>query len=315
MKPLRIIFAGTPAFGIHCLEAISTSGHDLVAVYTQPDRPAGRGRHFQVSAVKEWASNHQIPIYQPVHFKDAQTTEELKTLRPDVIVVIAYGLILPLQILQIPNFGCINVHASLLPQWRGASPIQHALLHGDTKTGVTIMQMNVGMDTGDMLKKVEYTVTHRENAASLHDQLSIIAVKPLLEILNSRASTQPFNSTPQNNTIATYAPKISKEDARIDWEQSALEIDQQIRAFNPWPIAYTQFHETVVRVHQARVIDAKYQHLPGTVVEIDKSGITVVSGSQCILIERLQFPGGKVISVADWINAGSKHLSLQSVVE
>ncbi|MFI4963086.1 MAG: methionyl-tRNA formyltransferase [Legionellales bacterium] len=307
MTGLTIVFAGTPEFGLPCLEALVQSAHTLKAVYTQPDRPAGRGRTLQASAVKQWALSRQIPVYQPLNFKDQDTKDTLQALEPDVLVVIAYGLILPKAVLEIPKLGCINVHASLLPRWRGASPIQHAVLNGDAQSGVTIMQMDVGMDTGDMLAKVVCPITAEETAGSLHDKLALSSARPLLDTLNALAQghTKP---QVQDNALATYAGKINKEDARINWLKPALEIDQLIRAFNPWPIAYTQLGEEVLRIHQATLTDSACSQQPGTVISLDKRGMLVATGDKALLVEKIQFPGAKTLSVADWLNSGKKQL-------
>lgn len=307
MSSLNIVFAGTPAFGLPCLDALADSSHHIQAIYTQPDRPAGRGRKMQASAVKEWALAHDIAVYQPLNFKNPEAIAELSALKPDVLVVIAYGLILPKAVLDIPRLGCINVHASLLPRWRGASPIQHAVLHGDTESGVTIMQMDVGMDTGDMLCRVACPITPLDTAANLHDKLADISAKPLLDVLDA-LSTQRIHPEVQNSDLVTYAGKINKEDARIRWEQSAVEIDRQIRAFNPWPVAYTALGEEVLRVHQAQATDIECTEAPGTVMNLDKKGMLVATGHNAIRLERIQLPGGKAISIADWLNAGRTQL-------
>ncbi|KGP64231.1 methionyl-tRNA formyltransferase [Legionella norrlandica] len=307
MKGLTIVFAGTPEFGLPCLDAIIQSRHHLRAIYTQPDRPAGRGRKLQESPVKEWAVKHHIPVYQPVNFKSQETINELASLKPDVMVVIAYGLILPKAVLEIPRLGCINVHASLLPRWRGASPIQHAILHGDVQSGVTIMQMDVGMDTGPMLSKVECPITLVDTAGSLHDKLAQISVKPLLDTLDA-LETNSVQFERQANELATYAGKINKEAARINWQESALEIDRKIRAFNPWPIAYTLVGELVLRVYQAKVVDRECAHTPGMVLSIDKNGMLVATGNKFLLVEKIQFPGAKVISIREWLNSGKTQL-------
>ncbi len=300
---LNIVFAGTPAFTLPCLNALANSRHTLRAIYTQPDRPAGRGRKLQASAVKEWANQHQLPVHQPLHFKDDATIATLEQLAPDVMVVIAYGLILPKRVLDIPKQGCINVHASLLPRWRGASPIQHAILHGDHESGVTIMQMDVGMDTGDMLNTVTCPITASDTATTLHDKLAELAVKPLLKVLDDYANGL-ICSTPQNEQQVTYAPKINKEDAEIDWQQPAVLIDQKIRAFNPWPIAYTHLDHDVLRIHKAHVVEQTSSQPAGTVLSLDKHGMIVATGQYAWCIERMQLPGGKNIAVADWLNAG-----------
>ncbi|MCW8417729.1 methionyl-tRNA formyltransferase [Fluoribacter dumoffii] len=307
MSQLNIIFAGTPEFGLPCLDALLHSTHHIQAIYTQPDRPAGRGRKLQASAVKEWAVSHQIPVYQPQNFKNPEAISELAALKPDVMVVIAYGLILPKAVLEIPRLGCINVHASLLPRWRGASPIQSAILHGDKETGVTIMQMDAGMDTGAMLRKVICPISASETAQSLHDKLAQISAEPLLQTLNELAA-QTLHPEIQNDELATYAKKINKEDALINWHDAAGEIDCKIRAFNPWPIAYTALHEEILRIHKAQVVSLETKQVPGTVIAIDKKGLVVATGDQGLLIEKIQFPGGKVISIADWLNSSKSTL-------
>lgn len=312
-KSLTIVFAGTPAFTLPCLNALAASNHDLKAIYTQPDRPAGRGRKSQVSAVKEWAQKHHLPIYQPLNFKDSETIHEITALAPDIIVVIAYGLILPRSVLELPRLGCINVHASLLPRWRGASPIQQAILHGDQQTGVTIMRMDIGMDTGDMLTQATCPIHHDDNASTLHDRLAQLAVTPLLETLNKLA-TDGIHGIKQDALRVTYAPKINKEDAVIAWHQPALTIDQQIRAFYPWPIAYTHADDIIIRVHQAQVIEKDCSEPPGTVLSIDKHGMLVSTGHQALLIERIQFPGARAMSIADWMNARRHQLHVNLVL-
>lgn len=303
---MKIVFAGTPAFTLPCLDALGDSQHQLQAVYTQPDRPAGRGRKLQASAVKEWAEAHQLPVLQPINFKQQETIEQLAAFEPDLLIVIAYGLILPRAVLDLPRLGCINVHASLLPRWRGASPIQHAILEGDTETGVTIMQMDVGMDTGAMLAHTTCLIGDN-TAAELHDRLAQAAVAPLLATLDALESGE-IKATAQDNHLATYAPKINKEDASINWHQPAVVIDRQIRAFNPWPIAYTQTSETTLRIHKACVISDTHAEVPGTIMSIDKQGILVATGEGAILVEQIQFPGAKAMAVADWLHANRGQL-------
>lgn len=313
MSRLKIVFAGTPAFGLPCLDALAQSSHDLQAIYTQPDRPAGRGRKVQASAVKEWAIAHAIPVYQPLNFKNPETVTELAALKPDVMIVIAYGLILPKAVLEIPRLGCINVHASLLPCWRGASPIQHAILHGDAESGVTIMQMDVGMDTGDMLNKVSCPIADTDTAATLHDKLAQISASPLLQTLEE-LEQNTVKPEVQNNTLATYAGKINKEDALINWQRTAREIDCQIRAFNPWPIAYTLLSGEVVRIHQARIVDSHFSQAPGTIIHLDKKGMLIATRNQGILVEKIQLPGGKIITVADCLNSSKSPLQVGFVL-
>ncbi|PJD93977.1 MAG: methionyl-tRNA formyltransferase [Legionella sp.] len=308
MKSLNIVFAGTPEFGLPCLNALMHSAHNIKAVYTQPDRPSGRGRKLQASAVKSWALEHHIPIYQPLHFKAPETRDELAALQPDLMIVIAYGLILPQAVLDIPRLGCVNVHASLLPQWRGASPIQHAILHGDIQSGVTIMQMDVGMDTGAMLTKVSCPIHPTDTAGSLHDRLAQLSAEPLIHIVNELALGQAV-AEEQDHALATYTKKINKEDGAIDWHNPAVVIDRQIRAFNPWPVAYTTLGSETIRIHQAKVVSLATDKASGTILSMDKNGMMVATGEGGLLIELLQFAGGKVISVADWLN--TKKTTLQ----
>lgn len=311
---MKIVFAGTPAFGLPCLKALFDSHHELQAIYTQPDRPAGRGRKLQASPIKEWAQAHKLPVFQPLNFKDPESIKELAAIAPDILVVIAYGLILPRTVLELPRFGCINVHASLLPRWRGASPIQQAILHGDKKTGITIMQMDVGLDTGPMLASESCLIGEHDTAGALHDRLADLAVTPLLTILDALESNK-VEPNIQNDQLATYAPKITKEQAAIDWKQPAQIIDRQIRAFSPWPIAYTKAGDTTLRIHQARVVEQPHSALPGTILAMDKKGILVASGKDAILIERIQFPGAKAMSVADWLHAQRDQLYVKLILQ
>lgn len=313
MNPLRIVFAGTPEFALPSLKALAATKHQLLAVYTQPDRPAGRGRLLTASPVKEWALAHQLAIYQPLNFRDPETVDELRQLKPDVMVVIAYGLILPKAVLDVPQFGCINVHASLLPHWRGASPIQHAILHGDEQTGITVMQMDAGMDTGDMLMQAEYTIKPTETAGSLHDRLASLAVIPLLRTLEALAE-QRVTPIPQDNTKATYAPKINKQDALIDWNQPAILIERQIRAFNPWPVAYTHAPHAIIRIYEAEALKEPCRQPPGKVLAVTKEGLQIATGEGVLAVTKLQFPGSKALRVSDWVNAQSSQSLLDTVL-
>lgn len=302
MNKLKIVFAGTPEFGLPALNALHQSHHELIAVYTQPDRPAGRGRKLQPSAVKQWALEHTIPVVQPLNFKDSLDVQALASLQPDVLIVIAYGLILPKTILTIPRFGCINVHASLLPRWRGASPIQQAILHGDKESGVTIMQMDVGMDTGDMLNRASCSITSTDTASTLHDKLAASSVEPLIATLNALCADRLVPMV-QPVTGITYAPKITKEDALINWHATAAAIDQQIRAFNPWPIAYCYLDQELVRIHEAELQDLTHNAEPGSVLQITKTGLVIAAETGAIKIKKIQFAGGTVISIADCLNS------------
>ena len=312
MRALNIVFAGTPAFTLPSLNALNASQHHLKAVYTQPSRPAGRGRATQDSAVKTWADAHGVPVYQPLHFKDKESIDALAALSPDVMVVIAYGLILPTTVLSLPTFGCINVHASLLPRWRGASPIQQAILHGDARTGVTLMQMDAGMDTGAMLMQVSCDIGLNDTTTTLHDRLAELAVAPLLATLDALSQGHAC-ATPQDHALVTYAPKIKKEEALIDWKKSAVEIHQQIRAYNPWPIAYTHADTEVIRVYQASLLEHASTQTHGTVLALDKEGMLVSTGAGALLIEMIQFAGGRAMKVSDWLNSARKQVSVGMV--
>lgn len=311
---LKVVFAGTPEFGLPCLEAIQASKHHLLAVYTQPDRPAGRGRKLQASPIKQWALTQELPVYQPLNFKAEEDRETLAALKPDVVVVIAYGLLLPQSVLDIPKYACINVHASLLPRWRGASPIQQAILHGDPQSGVTIMQMDAGLDTGNMLNRASCEIGKHDSAGDLHDQLAKISAAPLIETLD-QIEKYLAEGQKQDDAQATYAPKISKAQAKIDWQKPAIEIDRQIRAFSPWPIAYTEVDGTTLRIHQAKVLMTESNHPAGTIIDIQRNHLVVATTKQALAIEKLQFPGSKVITVSDWINAGQPHLTLNMILK
>ncbi|MDF1683248.1 MAG: methionyl-tRNA formyltransferase [Legionellaceae bacterium] len=304
---LSIVFAGTPAFTCPALDALAASRHHLSAIYTQPDRPAGRGRRLQASPAKQWAKEHQIPVYQPLNFKHQEAQDELKALKPDILVVIAYGLILPQAVLDIPRLGCINVHASLLPNWRGASPIQSSILHGDAETGVTIMQLDAGMDTGPMLARATCEILADTTASSLHDTLAGLAASPLLETLDALADNRA-HPIAQNHELSTYAPKITKQDAVIDWHKSAIHIERQIRAFNPWPIARTEAGEQTLRIHQARALSQSTDAEPGSIISLDGSGMLVATGENILCVDTVQFAGGKALSISDWLNAQKQTL-------
>ncbi|MCH9689764.1 MAG: methionyl-tRNA formyltransferase [Gammaproteobacteria bacterium] len=308
MTALNIVFAGTPAFTCPALDAITASNHHLSALYTQPDRPKGRGRTVQASAAKQWAEAHDVPVYQPLNFKTQAAKDDLIALAPDVLVVIAYGLILPPEVLSIPRLGCINVHASLLPKWRGAAPIQYSVLHGDKTTGVSIMQMDAGMDTGPVFKTASCPIGPHTTSGELYDQLSTLAAAPLISVLDALASNTPIKAITQTNQLASYAPKITKQDAIINWTQPATHIAQQIQAFNPWPIARTNAGDEVLRVHQATTVNQTTTELPGTILDINKTGIFVATGLHILQIRTIQFAGGKALTLSDWLNANKQTL-------
>jgi methionyl-tRNA formyltransferase len=302
LPPLRIIFAGTPEFSVPCLQALLNSPHSVVAVYTQPDRKAGRGQHLQESPIKTLALSHQIPVFQPTTLKQADAIAELVALQADVMIVVAYGLILPQAVLDAPRYGCINVHASLLPRWRGAAPIQWALLEGDSESGVTIMQMEAGLDTGPMLHKIPYALSANETGETLHDHLSHLGAEALIKTL---ADLQHGDLHPeiQADSEATYAHKIAKTDARIDWQQPVRCIERKIRAFNPWPIAYTTWNAETLRIYQASARTHTNLPAPGTVIHCSAQGLEIAASDGIIAVTHLQFPGGKVLPIAEIIKS------------
>ncbi|HEY0940714.1 MAG TPA: methionyl-tRNA formyltransferase [Steroidobacter sp.] len=299
---MSLIFAGTPEFSVPALEALVASRHRVVAVYTQPDRPAGRGQQVTMSAVKQCALKHQLPVEQPQTLKDPAAVERLAQWQADLMIVVAYGLLLPKNVLDTPRLGCVNIHASLLPRWRGAAPIQRAIQAGDKETGVTIMQMDVGLDTGPMLLERVIPIGARETAATLHDRLSILGAEAVLEAIEAiAAGTATPRQQPEDG--ATYAAKIRKEEALIDWSRSAMDIDRQVRAFNPWPIAETRWNGQQLRVWEAIPLDKKTSAAPGTVVATSSDGIEVATGDGILQLTRVQAAGRKAMPAADFLRA------------
>ncbi len=303
-KPLNIVYAGTPEFAATALAALLQTGHHISAVYTQPDRPAGRGRKLKASPVKELALAHNIDVRQPESLKDAETQQALAALRPDVMIVAAYGLLLPPDVLAIPRLGCLNIHASLLPRWRGAAPIQRAIIEGDAETGVTIMQMDVGLDTGDMLYKLATPITSEDNAQRLHDRLAELGARGIVEALEA-IQAGGLTPEPQDETLANYAKKLSKAEATIDWQHGAAQIARRVAGFNPWPVAQTTFEDKVLRIWEAEAV-ADAAHAPaGSVIASSKEGIDVACGEGTLRLKRLQLPGGKPLSAAEFLNSRS----------
>mgnify|MGYP003558273293 FL=1 len=299
---MNLIFAGTPEFAVPALKALLDAGHTILAVYTQPDRPAGRGRKLGMSAVKEFALERGLRVHQPVTLKSESEADTLRALKPDALIVIAYGLILPRSILSIPQYGCINVHASLLPRWRGAAPIQRAIEAGDAKTGVTIMQMDAGLDTGAMLAAAETTIGADDNAATLHDRLAALGGRLLVDTLAQLARGAVVPQT-QDNALATYAAKLKKEEARLDWNADAALLARRIRAFNPWPVAYTTLAGQTLRLWQAYAENASpVAQPPGTVLAADADGVRVQCATGVLRITRLQLEGGKVLDAHAFLN-------------
>ena len=309
-QPLRIVFAGTPDFAARHLQALIDSEHQVVGVYSQPDRPAGRGKKLKASEVKTLALEHDLPVYQPESFKSEEAQQELANLNADVMVVVAYGLLLPKVVLDTPRLGCVNVHGSILPRWRGAAPIQRALWAGDAETGVTIMQMDEGLDTGDMLHIATCPITAEDTSASLYTKLAELGPPALIETLNSMAAGTAV-AEPQDDNLANYAKKLSKEEADIDWQMDAAQLERNIRAFNPWPVCFTQMQENTVKIWQADVVEQSGE--AGTVLHADKQGIVIACGENALRITQLQPQGKKPMSAqdflygrAEWVAAGNK---------
>ncbi len=296
---LDIVFAGTPDFAAAHLAALLRDGrHRVVAVYTQPDRPAGRGKKLQPSPVKQLAEAHGIPVFQPATLRDPDEQARLHALGADLMVVVAYGLLLPAAVLETPRLGCINVHASLLPRWRGAAPIQRAVEAGDTESGITIMQMDEGLDTGDMLLKVACPLNTSETGGSLHDRLADLGPPALLDALAVLAAGTA-RPEPQDDHHASYARKISKDEARLDWQRPAVELERQIRAFNPVPVCWTTVAAERVRIWRARACASASSNEPGTITAATGDGIRVATGSGDLLLTEIQLPGKSRMAVAE----------------
>lgn len=309
MSALNIIFAGTPEFAAIALEALIHSTHQVVAVFTQPDRPAGRGLKLKPSPVKELALHYHLPLYQPKSLKETHEQDLLAGFAADVMVVAAYGMLLPTSVLTIPRLGCINIHPSLLPRWRGAAPIQRTIFAGDTETGVTIMQMDAGLDTGPILLQRHYSLAKEETSQSLHDKLAKLGAQALLATLDLLANQQ-LVPKPQDNDHATYAAKISKEEALIDWTRPAIQLEQEIRAFNPWPVAYTSWRDQPLRIWQAKAIKhAKNPTAaPRTILQASREGVDIATGVDALRLLQVQLPGGKPMAIADFYNARQNEL-------
>ncbi|MFS2085073.1 methionyl-tRNA formyltransferase [Stenotrophomonas geniculata] len=299
---MRIVFAGTPEFAVSSLRAAARH-HEVVAVYTQPDRPAGRGRGLAPSPVKLEAVARGIPVYQPESLKDAAAQQQLRDLQPDLMVVVAYGLILPKAVLAIPTHGCWNVHASLLPRWRGAAPIQRAIQAGDAKTGVCLMQMGAGLDTGPVLLHQELPIAATDTGGQLHDKLAELGAQVLSDGLGLlRAGIKPI-ARPQPEQGVTYAHKLDKAEAKLDWAQDAGALARTVRAFNPWPIAEATLAGERVRIHGAVALEADHGQAPGTVLAASRDGIDIACGQGALRLRVLQREGGKAITAADYLNA------------
>ncbi|MFM2588484.1 methionyl-tRNA formyltransferase [Vibrio sp. TBV020] len=301
-KPLKIVFAGTPDFAARHLAALLSSEHEVIAVYTQPDRPAGRGKKLTASPVKNIALEHNIPVYQPENFKSDEAKQELADLNADIMVVVAYGLLLPQAVLDTPKLGCINVHGSILPRWRGAAPIQRSIWAGDEETGVTIMQMDIGLDTGDMLKIATLPIEATDTSASMYEKLAELGPGALVECLADIASGRAI-AEKQDDELANYAKKLSKEEARIDWNDDAAHIERCVRAFNPWPMSHFEAAENSIKVWQSRVEQQTTDKPAGTILQADKTGIYVATSNGVLVLEQLQVPGKKAMPVQDILNS------------
>ncbi len=301
IKQPRIIFAGTPDFSVPSLNALIEANANIVAVYTQPDRPAGRGKQLRASPIKQRALEAGIPVEQPASLKKADAKRKLRSYVADLMVVVAYGLILPQSVLQMPRLGCMNVHASLLPRWRGAAPIQRAIEAGDTETGITLMQMDVGLDTGDMLAVKRTSITPEETGGSLHDRLAQMGGACLAENL-SAILAQSLPAHPQDDALATYAHKLDKSETRLDWKQPAAALANKVRAFNPWPVATAQLGKKILRLQAATASDGGSTAQPGEVVEVNNQGISVQTGNGLLWLQQLQKPGGKSLPAAQFLN-------------
>ncbi|MFN3234194.1 MAG: methionyl-tRNA formyltransferase [Gammaproteobacteria bacterium] len=296
---MKLVFAGTPDIAAMTLQSLIDANHEIIAAYTQPDRPAGRGKKLTKSPVKVLAEQHNISIEQPQRF-DEQAIATLKNYQPDMMIVIAYGVILPKAVLDIPTHGCINVHYSLLPRWRGAAPIQHAILAGDTQTGVTVMQMDEGLDTGPMLKQTMTTIVSEDTSQTLYDRLAALGASCLCETLEDYLSLNPKK---QDSTRATYARKIQKNQAKIDWQDPAIFSERKVRAYYPWPVAFVEIDGQPVRIWEASIEASDSVNPPGTVISADKSGIVVQTGENALRLIKVQLPGKRAMPVSDVLNA------------
>ena len=302
-QPLRLVFAGTPEFAVPCLEACRASGAEVVAVYTQPDRPAGRGRKLTPSPVKQAALAAGIAVEQPESLKPADVQQRLADYRPDLLVVVAYGLILPRKVLAIPRLGCWNVHASLLPRWRGAAPLQRAILAGDTESGVDLMQMEAGLDTGPVMLQRHTPINRDDTGGSLHDRLSALGAEVLAEGLRRILAGETLVAAPQPEVGVSYAHKLDKAEAKLDFSRPATELERQVRAFDPWPVAEGVIAGEPLRIWAAQAIALDHHGVPGSVLAAGRDGIDLACGDGALRVTALQRAGGRRIGAIDYLNA------------
>jgi len=298
----RIIYAGTPEFAVPALESLLREKHEVVAVYTQPDRPAGRGRKLQQSPVKQCALHAGLAVFQPADFKSPGDLQQLQQFDADLMVVAAYGLLLPAAVLAAPRLGCVNIHASLLPRWRGASPIQQAILAGDSHSGVSLMKMDAGLDTGDVISRRTLQIDAHWTSAELHDALAPLGAELLLEALRDLERSLQL-AEPQDESGATYAPRLSKQQAQVDWNKPAAQLSREIRAYNPWPVSYTWLGQASLRLWKACADSDYLAQQPGRVIAHDRNGVYVSCADAVLQITELQFAGRKRCSAAQALNA------------
>ncbi|WP_371370302.1 methionyl-tRNA formyltransferase [Pseudomonas sp. QL9] len=310
-QALRIVFAGTPDFAAEHLKALLDTPHQIVAVYTQPDRPAGRGQKLMPSPVKQLAVEHSLPVLQPPTLRNEEAQAELAALKPDLMVVVAYGLILPQVVLDIPRLGCINSHASLLPRWRGAAPIQRAVEAGDAESGVTVMQMEAGLDTGPMLLKVATPISAEDTGGSLHDRLARLGPPAVIEAIAGLAAGT-LKGEAQDDALATYAHKLSKDEAKLVWSLPATELERRVRAFDPWPVCHTTLNGETLKVWAARLGEGKGE--PGKILDASRDGLLVACGEGSLLLTRVQLPGGKPLAFADLFNSRREQFAAGQVL-
>lgn len=297
---MKIVFMGTPEFAVSSLSELHNANHDIELVITQIDRPRGRGKKLQYTPVKEKALELNIEVYQPIDINSGESIHKLKEINPDLIVVVAYGQILNQEVLNLPKYGCINVHASLLPKYRGAAPINWAIINGEEKTGITIMEMERGLDTGDMIMKEAIPINEEDDYISLHDKLSLLGGEVLLEAIEEIVKSE-YNKESQDSSLSNYAPMIFKTTGKIDWNKTATEIVNLVRGLKPWPTAYTDYKDQTIKIHKARVEEGEYSGEVGQIIKVSDDGIFIKTRSKILVVEEIQFPNKKKMLVKDYL--------------